>query len=368
MRILHISADALVGGAESFLITLARNKALDPISNHEFAFTARGPALDAITLAGGAVHYLGSASHRHVRNLLATRRRLYELCAENKYDVAVFHQYPYLIAALADVLWRRKVKTVRFYHNETVPNSKFEWLVRHVYPSDAHRAVVNSKFLLQSIPGAKGTVVYCPVDRQIELTDVERKQIRALLDTPFEEPLVVQVCRMEERKGHARLLRSLAVLKSLSWNCWIVGGPQKDKEVSYFARLKALAVELGIGSRVRFLGLRTDVPKLLAAADIFCHPNIHPPEPFGIALVEALQAGLPVVTTAMGGALEIVSAQCGFLVPPEDDIALTQALQSLLTNEDLRRRMSTSARTRGDLFTASVQIPLLNAALQAAAL
>jgi glycosyltransferase involved in cell wall biosynthesis len=79
--------------------------------------------------------------------------------------------------------------------------------------------------------------------------------------------------------------------------------------------------------------------------------------------VEALQAGLPVVTSAMGGPMEIVSQRCGFLVPPEDNAALADALRKLLTDEILRREMSVFARERGKQFKASVQIPLLNAAL-----
>jgi len=299
-------------------------------------------------------------------DLHLSRRRLNDLCKEYKYDVAVFHQYPYLIAAFADVLWRHKVKTVRFFHNETISDSKFEWLASFVYSRSLDLSLVNSNYLMQCVPSANSTVVYCPVDRQIELTDDKRREIRARFSTPFEVPLIIQVCRMTERKGHARLLRGLATLKSLTWSCWIVGGPQKEKEASYFKGLKGLAAELRIAERIRFLGTRSDVPELLATADIFCHPNTYPPEPFGIALVEALQAGLPVITTAMGGALEIVSEQCGVLVPPEDNVALSEALRRLLMEEGLRRQMSASARTRGKVFTASVQIPLLNAALKTA--
>ena len=66
---------------------------------------------------------------------------------------------------------------------------------------------------------------------------------------------------------------------------------------------------------MRWLGQRRDVPELLAAADIYCQPNVGA-EPFGIVFVEALYTGLPVVTTALGGALEIIDASCGVLVPP----------------------------------------------------
>lgn len=366
MKVLHISGDALVGGVESFLITLARNKAADATSSHDFAFTAEGPAINAIRLTGAQVHYLGSASHKQLKALHQARRRLNEICRDCKYDVAVFHNYPYLVTGFADVLWRRRVKMVRYFHNETHPTSKLERLVRLVYARFLDLSVFDSHFLLKCMPETNGTVVYYPVDRQIALTDEKRNEIRTRFATPSEDRLVIQVCRLAERKGHTRLLRALATLKFLRWTCWIVGGPQKEKEIAYFDSLKSLAAELGIADRVRFLGTRNDVPELLAAADIFCHPNTYPPEPFGIAFVEALQAGLPVVTTAMGGAVEVVSEQCGFLVPPEDNVALAEALRRLLTEDRLRTEMSVSARARGEMFKASVQIPLLNAALKTA--
>jgi glycosyltransferase involved in cell wall biosynthesis len=366
MKVLHISADVLVGGIESFLITLARNQALDNTSTHEFAFTAEGPAVNTIRFAGARVHYLGSVSYKNPKALYLARRRLSQLCKVSAYDIAVFHQYPLLVAAFADVLWRRRVKMVRYFHNEAIPHSKLERLVRRFHARLLDLSVFDSQFLRRSMPDGAGTVVYYPVDRQIELTEAKRHEIRARFLTPLEDPLVVQVCRMAERKGHARLLRALGSLKSFHWTCWIVGGPQKEKEITYFDSLKALAQGLDIVDRVRFLGTRSDVPELLAAADIFCHPNSYPPEPFGIAFVEALQAGLPVVTSAMGGALEVVSEQCGFLVPPEDEIALANALRRLLTDHALRREMSIFARSRGQMFRPSVQIPSLNAALKTA--
>lgn len=79
--------------------------------------------------------------------------------------------------------------------------------------------------------------------------------------------------------------------------------------------------------------------KLLRAADIFCQPN-QGPEPFGIAFVEALWAGRPVVTTAIGGGMEIVDQSCGFLVKPEDPDDLANALSQLIHSPDLRKGMA----------------------------
>ena len=103
--------------------------------------------------------------------------------------------------------------------------------------------------------------------------------------------------------------------------------------------------EQGISDRVRFAGERRDVAAILRAADIYCQPNVSP-EPFGISLVEAQAAGLPIVTTALGGALEIVDDTCGLLVAPHDPDALAAALRRLLGDDALRRRLGQAARDR----------------------
>jgi glycosyltransferase involved in cell wall biosynthesis len=101
---------------------------------------------------------------------------------------------------------------------------------------------------------------------------------------------------------------------------------------------------------VRFTGQRSDVPRLLAAADIFCQPNLAP-EPFGISFVEALYAGLPVVTTAMGGALEIVDSTCGILVSPDSGM-LSDALRQLVENPEMRKGLSDQGPRRAESLCA----------------
>ena len=87
--------------------------------------------------------------------------------------------------------------------------------------------------------------------------------------------------------------------------------------MAYVDALVAAARRLGIDDRVRWLGERQDVRRLLGAADVHCQANVAP-EPFGIAYVEALAAGLPVVASRAGGAMEIVDESCGVLVPAGD--------------------------------------------------
>jgi glycosyltransferase involved in cell wall biosynthesis len=118
-----------------------------------------------------------------------------------------------------------------------------------------------------------------------------------------------------------------------------------ERERQFFQEVQDRAVALGIADRIRFLGQRKDVHRLFAAADIHCQPNTGP-EPFGIAFVEALYAGLPVVTSNFGGGAEIVDASCGILTPPGDVDAVATALRLLITDPARRRQLGRHGASR----------------------
>ncbi|WP_242038867.1 glycosyltransferase [Anabaena lutea] len=144
------------------------------------------------------------------------------------------------------------------------------------------------------------------------------------------------------------LLSALGQLRDIpGWICWIAGGVQRSHEAEYLEELKIQVQELGIADRVLFLGQRSDVPSLLAAADIHCQPNTGA-EPFGIAFIEALYAGLPVVTTAIGGAMEIIDDSCGRLVAANDIDALSQTLEILISNPGERASLASGSKARAE--------------------
>jgi glycosyltransferase involved in cell wall biosynthesis len=107
----------------------------------------------------------------------------------------------------------------------------------------------------------------------------------------------------------------------------------------------AASRHLGIADQVKWLGERQDVRRLLASADIHCQANLRP-EPFGIAYVEALAAGLPVVASRAGGVTEIVDDSCGVLVPPGDSTALAAALDRLIRDRSFRATLAAAAPAR----------------------
>ena len=196
-------------------------------------------------------------------------------------------------------------------------------------------------------------MIYYPVEMNPHAIDsAERNRVRAGLDVPTGEVLIIQVSRMEPWKGHSLHLDALARLKDVpNWRCWMVGGSQRHSEALYVEGLKSKAKALGIGDRVHFLGQRMDVRKLLRAADIFCQPNAVA-EPFGIVFIEALTAGLPVVATDMGGPKEIVDKSCGVLVPQDDSATLAETLARLIADTNLRRRLGGAGPARANLLCA----------------
>ncbi len=145
-----------------------------------------------------------------------------------------------------------------------------------------------------------------------------------------------------------------------------MGGAQRRGEEAYRVQLERAAHDRRIGHRVHFLGQRDDVAALLWASDLYCQPNSEP-EPFGVSFVEALYAGLPVIATDAGGPREIVTPDCGVLVPPGDRAALVEALRLLITDADLRRRLGAAGPARAaHLCAPEHAVPRLEAALGSA--
>jgi len=188
-------------------------------------------------------------------------------------------------------------------------------------------------------------VIYCPVSAAAAMPAEARREVRQELDAPADAVVILSASRMEAWKGHIDLVRALAELNALPWVLWVAGGAQRPHEHAHATTLFDEVRRLGLESRVRLLGERRDVDRLLAAADVLAQPNTGP-EPFGIVFAEALRAGVPVVTTDMGGAPEIVDDSCGRLVPPHDPSALVNALASVVSDRSLRDSLATAGPVR----------------------
>jgi glycosyltransferase involved in cell wall biosynthesis len=221
------------------------------------------------------------------------------------------------------------------------------WTERRVLRSTPDLVICNSHYTADAVaawlPSAPLEVVYAPVSASPAERGT-RDEIRRELGADEATTVIVIASRFERWKGHAELLEAASRLQG-KWTIWIAGGAQRPVEQAYARELDEFARSAGIADRVRFLGERRDVPRLLQGADIHCQPN-SAPEPFGVAFIEALYAGLPVVTSDAGGAREIVTSACGMLVPIGDRAALVAALQSLIDDPARRKALGAAGPAR----------------------
>ena len=160
-------------------------------------------------------------------------------------------------------------------------------------------------------------------------------------------PLVILVARLLWDKGIGEFVEAAVTLRNrgVKARFVIVGEPDGDNRASIdFATLEAWTVEGG----VELWGFRHDIPKVLAEATIACLPSYR--EGLPKALLEAMAAGLPCVTTDVPGCREaVLNGENGLLVPPRDVFALANALEILLNNPDLARKMGQRGRQRLEL-------------------
>jgi glycosyltransferase involved in cell wall biosynthesis len=347
MKVLHIHAGNLYGGVETLLTTLAGQRHLCPEMQPEFALCFEGRLSANIRKTGAPLHVF-SICPRFSRpwTILLVRAQLQKLLKQQQYDVVICHSF-WVQAIFGAVVKAEKIPLVSRIPD--LPTGK-HWLERLAKRARPDLVISNSVFTTTAIPNlypdVPCRVVYNPLTAPNIPEDV-KIQTRQDLATDPNATVIIQVCRMERWKGHHVLLAALALIKEQpDWVCWVVGGPQRPKEVNYLKELQAQATQLGIANRVKFLGQRYDVANLLSAANIFCQPNIGP-EPFGNIFVEALYVGLPVITSDMAGGQEIVTPDCGLLVPPNQPLQLAEALQELI-NSPHRAALGAAGKRRAN--------------------
>jgi glycosyltransferase involved in cell wall biosynthesis len=161
--------------------------------------------------------------------------------------------------------------------------------------------------------------------------------LRAELVRGRPDYVVLTPARLHEQKGHAYLLAAAARVPEATF---VLAGDGPLR-----AELERLAAELNVADRCVFLGYRSDVSDLLAAADVFVLPSLF--EGLPVSVLEAMAAERPVVATAIGGTDEAVTHEVtGLLVPPRDPAALAAAIRRLQADPQLAGRLAAAGRER----------------------
>ena len=210
------------------------------------------------------------------------------------------------------------------------------------------RVVGNSEAVVEfyrqvGIPSAKLAMIPSGIADDEPPPGVDPAEVRRSLGLPEDAPLALFVGRLAEQKGVADLLAAIDILQHVrpDLRTLIVGdGPLRE-------RLEAMAraFRLVDSGRALFLGHRSDVPRLLAAADILVLPSLY--EGLPNVVLEAMRFRKPVVATAAPGTTEVVVAdETGLLVPMRNPPALAQAIRRVVADPSLARRLGEAGRVR----------------------
>jgi glycosyltransferase involved in cell wall biosynthesis len=261
-------------------------------------------------------------------------------------DILHLH-WPNPMAVLAYLASGYRGRLVVTYHSDMVRQK----ILGPLFEPLLHRALRRASAIITTSPNYLRTsrvlahhqerCHVIPLGIPIESFDHCDPSATAAIRQEYGDRLIVSVGRLVYYKGFEYLIRAMT---GVSGKLLIVGeGPLRDK-------LGALASELGVAERVVFLG-KIDHDHLVAcyhAAQVFVMASIARSEAFGIAQIEAMAAGLPVVNTNLDSGVPFVSLheQTGLTVPPMDPNALGAALNQLLQNPELRASLGRAARLR----------------------
>lgn len=217
---------------------------------------------------------------------------------------------------------------------------------RPVAVSEDNRRIIAEMY---GIPAEEITLIRNGIDPGPGSSPSRRCSIRDRIRTELEvgaRRLVLVTARLAPQKGLGDLVEAMPMVIDRHPDVLFAfagDGPDRDE-------LSDLAHRLEVQHHLRFLGRRDDVPDLLIAADAFVLPSRFEGSPF--ALVEAMHAGLPIVTTEASGIPEVIRHEKdGLVVPTAAPEALAIAIQSLLADPDFAADLARHATRRAEAFT-----------------
>lgn len=269
-------------------------------------------------------------------------------------------------AALLALLARRPRPPVLAHIRDWAPEGRFSRFVLGVVARRADLVVANSAYIARQFddlaPRRPVEVIHNPVDLgKFDPAKTDRAAARREFGLGDETVALAVVAQLTPWKGQDDAIRALAVLRAGGRDVTLLlagsakfaaAGTQFDNQ-AYEHDLHALAAELGVADRVRFLGERGDVPNVLAAADVLLLPSWR--EAFGRIAIEAMAMGVPVAATQTGGPAEIVRAGVdGLLLPAREPTAWATGLEALVDSAETRARMGEAGRERARDFSVPV--------------
>ena len=349
MRILHVLSGLHAAGIEALALQLIAHS---PSGVHNELLNADRAAQDQVP-AFGELQRNGklTALHQWARcDGVRLAWRSFRLCLRRRPDALLIYpcNRPMLWLALGARL--AGVRRMAAHLGNTAPSDPagrsvwqrlLLWFQRlGVVAVPCSQAIADS---LQPSPPALrlGPVIAngCDVDAIADRAQAARRRRLA-----GDARRVLMVARLDPIKDQSTLLRAFAAARAPGWQLQLVGeGPDRP-------RLEALVRELGLDPAQVFLGRPNDIPELLGQADLFAFSTT-PAEGFGIVLIEAMAAGLPIIASDVPACREVLrDGAAGELLPPGDVSAWAGCLEGLMASASERDALAAQALSHADRY------------------
>lgn len=346
---MHLLAAGETGGIE----TLCRDYAMYSKHKNTFVFIwgYNGKTYIEMKKNGADVFQLNASKKKPMKII----KKLEKIRKQREIEVVIVHHAAplmYLYLSFVKKIQKNNIKTILYAHGNAVDMYHIHekgWQIRKLILQFTIKRVDQIIAISESVGNSlincvqksehKITIIY----NGVELNRFENTQLHS-----FSNPVrFIYVGRLIKEKGVQITLQALSKLSDdFSWTFWIVGdGP-------YRSELEKISKKYCLAEKVQFLGTRNDVPKLLHSADIFIHSPIWE-EGFGIAIVEAMAAGLVCICTKSGAIPEIITdGKDGFLVDMTSIEQLKDTLKLVCAlSDDERERIQTNSKKRSRSFS-----------------
>lgn len=330
MKILHVVSNFAVGNGAARLVASLILEQID-----------QGHQTDVLALIESPLSYAKEVTRKgaHYKALNNGPTRVYNFLpifqlipVIKRYDIIHVHLFPGLYWVLfAKILSGAKCKLVTTEHSTENNRQGKKWLKfieRFVY--NHYKAVIaiseaTKEYLIRFVNPETPIIT---IDNGINISDFEsaKPARRQELGIPNDVFLLTQVARFNPQKKQELIIESLLHLPDKCRVMFIGEGVLMEKN-------RQLAKDLGVDNRCYFLGVREDVPSLLKTADVVIMSSNF--EGFGLAAVEGMAAGKPVMASNVPGLCNVVE-EAGILFPVNDEKALAEGVLRLLNDKDYR--------------------------------
>jgi N-acetyl-alpha-D-glucosaminyl L-malate synthase BshA len=342
VQILHTLTRA---GTEKLVYDLSVAN-LEELETTVVCLDQEGPLADELRAKGIPVFY----THRRPGLDVHQIARIAEILKTFKPQIVHCHQYtPFFYGCLAGI-WARQGRVIFTEHGRHFPDVvgwkrrlANRFLIRR---ADCITAVCdfsrNQLIRNEGLPASRVEVIYNGVDTsRFENRVEDRDRSRKKFKWPQEVPVVVQVGTFRAVKDQATAIRAFRIVQDKKPGTVLVfvgDGPD-------LAPCQKLVADLKLEAVVQFLGQRSDIPEILAGADVMLMSSLS--EAHSVSLLEAMASRLPVVATRVGGIPEtVLEGETGFLAPAGDAEGLARNLLKLLADPALCRRMGQAGYER----------------------